>query len=74
MPLCTPPPKLWLHKTMFEHVTYKELAARHGKRPAFNLLCLVERLAQIRNKIASIDLETRFQQALKVLSETNFAA
>lgn len=59
---------------MFEYVTFRELAERYGKHPAFNLLCLIERLAQIRNEIVSMDLEARFEKALKALSQTNFAA
>lgn len=57
-----------------QHVTFSELAMRFGKRPAFNMLRTLERLAQIRDEIASLDMETRFQKALQALSEIDFAA
>lgn len=56
------------------YVTYNDMAARYGKHPAFKLLLTIERLAQIRDEITSIDLETRFQKALQALSDINFAA
>jgi len=56
------------------YVTFSDMAARHGKHPAFKLLCLIERLAQIGDEITSIDLEARFQRAVQALSNIDFAA
>ena len=55
------------------HVTYNDMAIVHGKRSALQLLWMLEKLAQIKNEISSIDLEARFERALKALCETNFA-
>jgi hypothetical protein len=52
-------------------VTFSAIAARHGRGPAFKLLRTVERLADIRDEIISLDLDTRFEKALKALSGPN---
>jgi hypothetical protein len=54
-------------------LTYGYVAAVHGRRPAFQLLRTLEKLAEIKDDIASIDLEARFERAVKVLCEINFA-
>jgi hypothetical protein len=55
-------------------ITYQDLVARYGNTQAFDLLLTVERLAKIRYDICVSDEETRFQKALAVLGEINFAA
>jgi len=57
-----------------ENITYNDLVKRYGHDMAFNLLLSVEKLAKIKNDIATLDEETRFQRALDALDETNFAA
>jgi len=57
-----------------KYVTYSDLAARHGKRPAHSLLKCIERLAQIKHEVISMDMDARFERALKALSDIDFAA
>ncbi len=57
-----------------EYVTYKDIVALHGSRPAFNMLLTLERLARIGDEMASIDLDARFDKALHALSDTDFAS
>lgn len=57
-----------------QHITFNDLSVRYGRRPAFSLLLTIERLAQIRDEITSIDLNTRFEKALHALSNINFAS
>ena len=54
-------------------VTYTELVEIHGQKPAYRLLLAVERLAQIRDDIASLDMNDRFDKALRALADVNFA-
>ena len=59
-----------------EHVTFADIAERHGVARAINLLRTIERLAQIKNEILSMDCDTRFEKAFRTMcetpSETNF--
>jgi hypothetical protein len=57
-----------------EKITYNDLVERYGRVMAFDLLLLVERLAKIRDDIATFDEETRFQRAVEALNEVDFAA
>jgi hypothetical protein len=57
-----------------EHVTYSEIAMRYGRRPALRILRTVETIADIRYDTTPIDLEARFERALKALAETDFVA
>ena len=50
-----------------ELVTYKDIAARHGRPYALNLLRVIENLAKIRNEIIIMDCEARFDKATKTL-------
>jgi hypothetical protein len=52
-----------------QSITYSEIAARHGRRPALQMLQTIERLANIKDEIISLDLDARFEKALKILSD-----
>jgi len=54
-------------------VTYKDMTVKYGKRPAFQLLRTLEKLTHIKDEIASMDLEARFDKAIKAIVETDFA-
>ncbi|MDE1900958.1 MAG: hypothetical protein KGI37_04845 [Alphaproteobacteria bacterium] len=56
-----------------QHVTYSDMAARHGDDKAFQFLECLERLAQIKNDIICLDRDLRFQRAFEALCEINFA-
>jgi hypothetical protein len=55
------------------HVTYTDMAVRHGHDQAYQLLRCMERLAQIKDSIIYFDRDLRFRRAFKALCETNFA-
>lgn len=55
------------------YVTYKDLVARYGQRPAVNTLYLLEKLTKIQHEIISIDMDHRFDKALKALSDIDFS-
>ena len=55
-------------------ISFSDIVARHGKRPALELVRTIETLAQIHNEIVvSIDQEARFRRAIAALSKINFA-
>ncbi len=54
------------------HVTYTDMAARHGHDKAYSLLRCMEQLARIRDSIVHFDRDLRFQRAFRALCETNF--
>jgi len=55
-------------------ITYNDIAALHGKKTAYSTLRVLETVAQIRDEIISLDMETRFQNALKAICEIDFAS
>jgi len=56
-----------------KHVTYIDIARRHGDHRAMNLLLTIENLAQIKDGVTSLNPEERFQKAFKALTAINFA-
>jgi hypothetical protein len=57
---------------MFQ-VTYGDMVARHGTAMAYDLLLTIETIAKIKDEINLADEETRFQRALTVIEQINFA-
>jgi len=57
-----------------DYITYKDLAARYGQRPALNILYLLERLTKIQNEITSMNVDARFDRAIKALADTDVTA
>ena len=63
-----------LHRgTRMPHVTYSDMATRHGHDKAYRLLRTMERLACIRDGLVYFDRDLRFRRAFEALCETNFA-
>jgi hypothetical protein len=58
---------------IMQHVTYSDMAARHGHDKAYRLLRCMKRLARVRNGIVHFDRDLRFRRAFEALCETNFA-
>jgi len=56
-----------------DKITYNDIVVRFGEHQAFDLLLSVEKVARIQHDINMLDEETRFQRALEVLNNTNFA-
>ena len=56
-----------------QHVTYSDMAVRHGDDKAFQFLECLERLAQITNDIICFDRDLRFHHAFDALCKMDFA-
>jgi len=56
-----------------DRITYKDLVARYGTTPAYDVLLTLERLTQIKNEILYLDENVRLQKALDALNKVNFA-
>jgi hypothetical protein len=54
-------------------VTYSDMVEQHGAAMAYDLLLTIETLAKIKDQINLADEETRFQRALSVIEQINFA-
>lgn len=56
-----------------DRLTYSDLIACYGRDSAQYVLRAIERLAEIKNDIQSMDCETRLQAALDALNDVDCA-
>jgi hypothetical protein len=52
-----------------DHVTFSDIVERHGISRAMTLLRTIEKLAQIKSEIISMDCDTRFAKAFNAMCE-----
>lgn len=56
-------------------VTFDDVSSRHGRSQAIGLLCEMEKLAKLESGVVvSINLGSRFEQALNALKNVNHSA
>ena len=56
-------------------ISFEDVSSRHGRQQAIGLLCAMEELAKIKSDVVvSIDLGSRFEQALNALKNVNHSA